>query len=127
MSLNRHKGFTLVEVMVALSVVAVAIPALMGLIMTQMDNADYIRERSMAEWVAENLIEEYRIDRRLNGKKLAGKVTGTQELAGIEWHWQMQMMKTPNEDVGELEVLVARTNQDLNDNPLSSVRSFFLN
>ena len=47
-------GFTLVEVMVALAVVALAVPALLFTLYQQLEGTEYLRDRSMASWVAAN-------------------------------------------------------------------------
>ena len=50
--LEGHSGFTLVEVMVALAIVAVAVPALLFALFQQLDGTEYLRNRSIANWVA---------------------------------------------------------------------------
>lgn len=46
---NQHCGFTLIEVMVALTVVAVTLPALLFLLSQQIDGTAYLRDRSVAQ------------------------------------------------------------------------------
>ena len=65
MPLNRlERGFTLIEVMVALAVVAVALPALLMTLSQQLDSVRYLEDRSHAQWVAANRLAELRLARR---------------------------------------------------------------
>jgi len=92
---NRHsaKGFTLVEVMVALMIVAMALPALVILVMTQIDGAAHIRNKTYAMWIAENQLTRLTI---LNNKelfpnyKMAGKDSGRSEMLGLQWQWKFE-------------------------------------
>ena len=59
----RVRGFTLVEVMVALAVVAIALPALMISLYQQVDSTGYLRDKSLAHMVAANKLSELRIRR----------------------------------------------------------------
>ena len=54
-------GFTLVEVMVALAVVAVALPALLVTLSQQLDGLRYLEDRTHAQWVAANRLAELRL------------------------------------------------------------------
>lgn len=50
----RYRAFTLVEVMVALAVVSVAVPALLLTLSQQLDGTRYLQDRVQAQWVAAN-------------------------------------------------------------------------
>lgn len=84
-------GFTLVEVMVALVIVAVALPAFLGLVMTQLDGAANIRDKTVAFWVAENELTRRRLQARLLPDQfdLPDEADGTVEQMGLEWRWQL--------------------------------------
>jgi general secretion pathway protein I len=85
------RGFTLVEVMIALSIVAMALPALVILVMTQIDGAAHIRNKTYGMWVAENELTRLTL---LNNKdlfptyKLAEKDSGRTEMMGLQWEWK---------------------------------------
>ena len=57
----RARGFTLVEVMVALAVVAVALPALLTTLYQQADDTAYLRDKALAHMVAANRLQETRL------------------------------------------------------------------
>lgn len=88
---SRQGGFTLVEVMVALVIVAVALPAFMGLVMTQLDGAARIRDKTLTFWVAENELTRLRLRKRLlpDQFQLPDEDQGTAEQFGLEWHWSL--------------------------------------
>lgn len=95
LSLSHHfnQGFTLVEVMVALGIVAMALPALVILVMSQVDGAAHIRNKTYAMWIAENELTRLTL---LNNKelfptyKLAEKDSGKVEMMGLQWQWQYE-------------------------------------
>ena len=86
-SRNRLWGFTLVEVMVALAVVAVALPALLLTLSQQLDGTRYLEQRTAAQWVAANRLEELRLVAAAKGRLATGVVEGSVELAGRTWFW----------------------------------------
>lgn len=94
--LRPAQGFTLVEVMVALMIAAMALPALVTLVLTQVDGAAHVREKTYAMWIAENQLTRLNI---LNNRayfpmyKLPEKDSGKTQMMGLEWQWQMQASK----------------------------------
>lgn len=106
---NRSRGFTLIEVMVALVVVAVALPALLTLVMTQLDGTAMIREKTQAFWVAENQMTLLQLQHKLLPDfSLPDTANGEADMMGQEWRWQMEIEETEVEDFLRLEVSVAR-------------------
>jgi general secretion pathway protein I len=96
----NSKGFTLVEVMVALMIVAMALPALVILVMSQVDGAAHIRNKTYGMWIAENELTRLTL---LNNKalfptyKLAEKDSGKTEMMGLQWQWQFETV--PAEEI----------------------------
>lgn len=88
------RGFTLVEVMVALLVVGIALPALLSQMSTQADGTAGLRDRTYAQWVAQNQLERYRLDYRLNEQMLQGQASGEVEMLDRTWHWQVVSEET---------------------------------
>jgi general secretion pathway protein I len=88
---NKHiDGFTLVEVMVALLVVSLSISALLTNMMGNVDNTAYLRDKTIAHWVALNQLELERIRNKNTNILLTDTTNGSEEMAGREWFWQIK-------------------------------------
>jgi len=103
---KRSEGFTLVEVMVALAVVAVALPALMFSLHQQIDGTVYLRDKSIAHMIAANKLAEVRIMAKAKEQLLRGKDGGSTEFAGREWDWQLNSTETELPNFYRLEIKV---------------------
>ena len=55
------RGFTLLEVLIALAIVAMSVGALLGTVTSSASNIIYLKEKTLAEWVALNRLTEIRI------------------------------------------------------------------
>lgn len=116
----RERGFTLVEVLVALAVIAIALPALMFGIMSNLDGTGYMREKVIAQWVASNRLSELRAVNRISGKLPSGKSRGKEEMAGHDWYWFVRTKQFPQKELKDMygvEVTV-RTSQDQKESPM---------
>ena len=96
---SRQRGFTLLEAMIALMIVAMALPALITLVITQLDGAAAIRDKTYAYWVAENQLTRVRLLQQQKAKKalanyqLPEKDSGVVDMAGMRWQWQLKTMQ----------------------------------
>ena len=120
---NKRSGFTLIEVMVALAVVAVALPALMVALYQQIDGAAYLRDKSLAHMVAANKLTEIRILAEATRRLPEGRDSGVEELAEREWHWWLESTKTELPDFYRIEIKVAGS-EDQADEPLIRLAAF---
>jgi len=86
---QAETGFSLIEVMVALIIVSVALPALLVQVMGMMDATAAIRDKTVALWVAENKYQELQLGRRLHGQLLSGASRGNTQMADRHWSWRV--------------------------------------
>jgi general secretion pathway protein I len=120
-------GFTLLEVMVALVVLALALGALVQAGADYTRNQAYLRDRTFAEWVARNQLAIV----QLSGDwPDIGQEKGEAELplAGSEtpareWRWLMQVTQTPEEDLRRLDIEVYPLDSD-DESPLAVLSGF---
>jgi len=92
---SHASGFTLIEVMVALAVVAVALPALLITLSQQLDGMRYLEHRAHAQWVAANRLADLTLVLAANGTLQSGLISGSEDLAGQTWYWWSEGEQTP--------------------------------
>lgn len=120
----NSRGFTLVEVMVALAVVAIALPALMFALSRQVDDTAYLRDKSLARMVAENKLAEKRLKVHALRELARANESGMAEFAGRQWFWWMATEETPQvPGFYRIEVDVALS-EEARDNPAYTLVSF---
>ena len=105
-SRSRAKGFTLIEVMVAMAVVAVALPALLFALIQQVDGTEYLRERTLASWVAANKLSELQLIVANSGAIPSGDVQGESRFADRDWHWSIEQQTTELPGFVRVEIAV---------------------
>ncbi|MEM7377375.1 MAG: type II secretion system minor pseudopilin GspI [Pseudomonadota bacterium] len=85
MSARSARAFTLIEVMFALAIVATAIAALTHAAVNFSNNANYLRDKTFARWVASDKLTELRV---IGAWPDLGKEEGEWQLAGQTWYWR---------------------------------------
>ena len=100
---TRRGGFTLVEVMIALAVVAIALLAAFRAVSQGTSSSAELRARMLAGWVAENLLAE----QRARGDWLpVGIQRGNVLQAGAAFTWREEIIATPNPAFRRVDVYV---------------------
>jgi len=117
---DRDRGFTLVEVVVALAIVAVGMFAVFKTIGDTTHNISYLRDRSLAAWIADNRITEMRLSGELPS---VDQTEGDVDFAGRRWHWVATVAQTPVAGLRRIDVRVRR-DEDSDDAALVSLAGF---
>lgn len=98
-----ERGFTLLEVMVALAVLAIALGAALQTAATGSRQLAELEARTVAGWVAQNVVAELQL---VPDWPAPGIREGVQSQLGREWNWQARIEATNDSDLRRVEVRV---------------------
>lgn len=111
--MNRARGFTLLEVLIALAIVALSAGALLGSVTSSASNVIYLKEKTLAEWVALNRLTEVRIAVDMPAE---GRRKGNTTMAGMRWEWEEEVTELPVvEGLFRVDVRAHATGEAVND------------
>jgi len=118
-ALRQARGFTLLEILVALAILATALGALIKGGGESAAGITHLRNKSYAHWVAQNQITELQLQQRWLTQ---GRISGEEEMAGEQWPWRINVSKTFDADVQRLDVDVWL--HDDSGQPLTTITAF---
>ena len=99
----RRGAFTLIEVLVALAIVAIGMAAVMGALTSSANTISYLRDKTLAQFVALNQIANL----RLSGQQPpTGNSSGDTDFAGRSWHWRQEVVATEVPGVERIDISV---------------------
>jgi general secretion pathway protein I len=116
---RNQRGFTLLEILVALVILATALVAVSTMAINQTTNASHLRDKTLAHWVAMNQIAQLQLTAEWPSK---GKQQGTEEMGEHEWHWVRIVKETPDDRVRQVDFEVYFDKRD--ERPVTRLTSF---
>jgi len=119
MQAQRARGFTLIEVLVGLLVLALALLALTRTAASQVQNFGRLRERTLAGWLAEDVLTETRLASHFPA---TGRSDGQRQFAGRQWRWQLDVQATDVATIRRLQVRVYGAED--RDIPIAEINGF---
>lgn len=103
------RGFTLLEVLVALAIVSLSLTSIAVTMGGMLDGALTLRERTYASWIAQNRIVEIRA---AGTTPEVGVTSGEVEFARSDWAWRAVISETGVEELYRIDVEVSRPGSD---------------
>jgi general secretion pathway protein I len=114
-------GFTLVEVLVALMVVAIGLAALMAAVSGTARTSGILRDKTIAGWIALNRITEVRLNLGKNGQS---NDSGEIDFANRKWHYDTRYFSTSINSMKRVVVRVYAGAANTKGNPLVETVGF---
>jgi len=118
---HAAKGFTLVEVLVALAVIAIGLSALMAAISGTASASGYLRLKVQAQWIAVNRLVEVHQNMQKFG---ASTDVGELDFANQHWHYDTRYFDTSIPTMQRVVVRVWLGSADTKSNPLAEYTGF---
>ncbi|MDP7591417.1 MAG: type II secretion system minor pseudopilin GspI [Litorilituus sp.] len=103
------RGFTLIEVMLAMAVFAIAGLSLLSAASNNARNMGHLEDKMFANWVASNQLVAANLEKKWPPKN---NVKGEVELASRQWFWQQKVLKTTDKNMRAIVVEVRLHEED---------------
>ncbi|UVE19081.1 type II secretion system minor pseudopilin GspI [Pseudomonas sp. LS44] len=98
------RGFTLLEVLVALAIFAVVAASVLTASAHSLQTATRLEDKTMAMWIADNQLTELQL---ADTPPAAGRSQGQLDFAGRHWQWLQLVERTSEPEMHRVTVWVA--------------------
>jgi general secretion pathway protein I len=116
-----------VEVLVALVVVAIGLPALMVAVSGTARTSGYLRDKTLAQWIALNRLAEVRmtVNKLAQSSSATNGDTGELQFASRTWHYDTRYYDTQFQSTKRIVVRVWAGDAKTKGNPLAEATGFY--
>ena len=105
--MTRQRGFTLIEVMVAMAITALGLSATYYAIMQSVSAVDRLQEKTYAHWIALNQLTEMRLQQQVPE---IGETNGDLEYADQRWFWRSSVSESGVDNLYRVDIAVSKEN-----------------
>ncbi|WP_372874898.1 type II secretion system minor pseudopilin GspI [Pseudomonas sp.] len=102
--MRRCRGFTLLEVLVALAIFAVVAASVLTASARSLQTASRLEDKTLAMWIADNRLSELQLAETPPGD---GRDQGELAFAGRRWQWQSEIQATSEPSMRRVTLWVA--------------------
>lgn len=118
--MKNSTGFTLIEVLVALAILAIALTAVIKSTSQNIKDNVYLQNKTIANWVGTNVINEARAG-LVKLPEAPGKLEAETTMLNRKWLWHASVEPTPNT---QIKKIIVEVNQATNEAKLAHLESF---
>lgn len=103
--MKRSQGFTLIEVLIALAIIAIALTALLKSSAQSVSTTKRLKDKNISHWISMQGISMVQLG--LIAVKTNEEVTQVTSMLGQRWYWRVKAVPTHIRSVERLEVRVS--------------------
>jgi len=118
---HRFAGFTLLEAMVALAIVALGMMAVNTQLNRYVVSATFIEQKTLASWIASNALTELSVAPEWPA---LGTRSGEEDFAQRQWVWEAEISETPVENLRRVDVTVSLVAGDNSESEIHTMSGF---
>src|SRR5437870_12834725 len=101
----KNKGFTLIEVLIALAILSIALTAIIKSTSQNMKDTHHLQQKTIASWVGTQVINLTRV-KQLKLPQEPDELSEETDMLGQKWLWKAKRVPTPNPKIQEIKVSV---------------------
>lgn len=105
------KGFTLIEVLIALAIISIALTAILKVTSQNIRDTHYVEQKSIAMWVGSDVMNKILVE-LLKPPEAPDQLTDKTDILGQTFAWHAERVPTLNPHIHQINVDVLKVNSE---------------